>query len=139
MKIGVAVLSGLAAGLWINLSGVTLVHFVLGNEYVETLMGHVPGQPGPGTLVRHLGIRFALGIVSVLLYAALRPRFERQAVAAVVAAAFLFFAGYVPLGAMLNEFGILVGWRLWATLLWGAGETIVAALLGSYLYERLGA
>lgn len=137
MRTGPVILGGLAAGLFINLSGLAEVHFLLGREYIKALLAHVPHSTGPGTLVRHLSIRFGLGLLCVLLYAALRPRFDRGVGAAVAAGGFLFLAGYVPLSAMLNEFGILMGWRLWAALLWGASETLVAALLGSYLYDRL--
>ncbi len=139
MRVGATVLAGLVAGLWINLSGMALVYFVLGSEYVHRLVELVPQPTGPGMVIRHLSLRFGFGILCVALYALLRPRVHPATTAALVAAAFLFLLGYVPLSAMLNELGALVGWRLWVSLAWGAGEALVATLLGSYLYERIGA
>lgn len=137
MKSGALILGGLVAGLWINLSGMALVHFMLGPAYVARLLAHLPEPAGSATLVRHLAIRFGLGILGVLLYLAVRPQLATTVSAAVVAGTFLFLFAYVPLGAMLNEFGVLTGWQLWATLAWGAVEAIVALLLGARLYERL--
>jgi hypothetical protein len=49
MRVGAVRLAGLAAGLWINLSGVAVVYFVLGSEFVQSLVAHLPGQPAqPG-------------------------------------------------------------------------------------------
>jgi hypothetical protein len=137
MRVGSVILCGLAAGLFINLSGLTEVHFVLGPEYVNALLSHLPHPTGPATLVRHLSVRFGLGILCIALFAALRPRFDLGTTAAVTAGAFLFFAAYVPLSVMFNELGLLAGWRLWAALLWGLAEALIATLLGSHLYEKL--
>jgi hypothetical protein len=139
MRIGAVLISGLLAGLWINLSGLILVGGVLGAEYVQGLGAHLPEPPGPATFLRHLCLRFGLGIVCVALYALLRPRFATLSGGALAAAAFLFLAAYLPLAAMLNEIGVLTGWRLPVTLAWGVGEAWVAALLGALLYDRLGA
>jgi len=138
MRIGSLLLGGLVAGLVINLSGMAVVRFLLGPGYVESLMSHVPGPVGPATLVRHLAVRFGFGLLGVALFAVLRPQFHGTVPAAVAAGVFLFLAAYVPLAMMLNEIAVLVGWKLWATLAWGAAEAIVAVLLGSLLYERLG-
>ena len=138
MRIGMLLLGGLVAGLVINLSGIAVVRFLLGPDYVHSLMSHVPEPVGPATFVRHLGIRFGFGILGVVLFAALRPRFHATAPAAVAAGTFLFLAAYVPLALMLNEIAVLVGWKLWATLAWGLGEAIVAVLLGAMLFVRLG-
>jgi hypothetical protein len=131
------VLAGLAAGLVFNLSGIGLVHLVLGRSYVEALLAHVPGPPGPGTALRHLGIRFGFGILSVLLYALLRPSYASGLVAACASGTFLFLAGYLPLSVALNEFGILQGWRFWVALPWGLAEAVLATLVGASVYAKL--
>lgn len=131
------VLAGLTAGVLVNLSGIGLVYFVLGRPYVESLVAHLPGPAGPGTAVRHLGIRFGFGVLCVFLYASLRPSYASGLAAACASGAFLYLAAYVPLSLALNEFGILAGWRLWVALAWGLAEAVLAALLGAFVYGRM--
>jgi len=47
-------MGGLVAGLLINVSGITLAHFVLGPGYIKTFVQHLPGPPGAGLFARHL-------------------------------------------------------------------------------------
>jgi hypothetical protein len=46
MRIAWILLAGLAAGLWINVSGMASVHLMLGPGYVKALVAHLPGPPG---------------------------------------------------------------------------------------------
>jgi hypothetical protein len=136
MTLRSVVLGGLVAGLLINVSGIALVHFVLGPDYVKTFLQHLAGPPGAGTFARHLTIRFCFGLLAILLYAALRPAFGGAAAPA--AAGVLFVASYLPLALMLSEFGVLRGWQLWASLAWGAGEVVLATLAGAFVYVKTG-
>jgi hypothetical protein len=129
-------LGGLVAGLLINVSGMALAHFVLGPDYVKAFVQHLPGPPGAGTFVRHLAVRFGFGFLAVLLFALLRPGLGSAAAPA--AAGFLFFASYLTLALALSEFGILGGWRLWVSLVWGAAEVLLATLAGAFVYLKTG-
>lgn len=129
--------AGLAAGVFINLSGMALAHLALGRAYVEALIAHLPGPVGPGTFVRHLSTRFLFGILLVLLYAWLRPVLATQQAAVTASAGFLFLAAYLPLALTLNEFGILVGWRLWVALAWSLAEVEGASLIGVFVYASM--
>lgn len=129
-------LGGFLAGVLINVSGISLAHFVLGPDYVKAFVAHLPGPPSGALMARHLLLRFVFGLVCVFLYAALRPGFGGAAVP--VAAGILFLASYLPLGMMLREFGILQGWRFVATMVWGAGEALLATLAGAFVYLKAG-
>lgn len=129
-------LGGLVAGLLINVSGMALAHFALGPDYVKTFVQHLPGPPGAGMFARHLAVRFGFGFLAVLLYAALRPGLGGAA--SLAAAGGLFFASYLPLALMLSEFGILRGWRLGVSLVWGAGEILLCTMAGAFVYLKTG-
>lgn len=137
MRAAWVVPAGLVAGLVINFSGIAVVHFLLGPDYVSSLLALVPDPKSPWILVHHLSIRFGFGILCVLLFAALRPAFFHRWTTVLAAGGFVFLAGYVPLAAMLNEFGVLSGWKMWATLLSGWAEAVGATFLGAWLFERL--
>jgi hypothetical protein len=101
------------------------------------------GRPLPetfGTTVLMVVVGFLLGFTLVWLYAAIRPRYGAGPKTAVVAGvAAWIFLGVIPdvaLGSMLR----LIPARLWAidvveTLV----VTVVAALLGAWVYKEQGA
>src|SRR5262249_16482408 len=93
-------------------------------------------EPGPKFLVIAIGITFVLGIVMVLGYAAIRPRFGPGPKTAIIAALFAWFGvvlyqnvigaglGMVP----VDMVAIAVGWEL--------VEYVLASLVGAALYKE---
>ena len=94
----------------------------------------------PSKLITHLRQRLVwtivLGIVIVLGYAAIRPRFGAGAKTAIIAALFAWFGCYVYCG-IINAllFGIPMNTML-IVLVWGLVEYIIAALVGAWLYKE---
>ena len=58
-------LSGLVAGVIINISGIVLAHFVLGREYMDRFILQLPAAPSSMMFVRHLSLRFGFGLILV--------------------------------------------------------------------------
>jgi hypothetical protein len=129
------VLAGLAAGVLAKASGFALVHFFLGPEYVKTLFSHMSHEPGPGTMARHLSVRFIVGFVAAALVFGLGPRLRGRVRTALGAALVIYLIGYVPSAMLLYDFDILVGRNLWITLAWCAGEILLASLLAAAIYR----
>jgi hypothetical protein len=85
-------------------------------------------------------VGFLIGFVIIWLYAAIRPRYGAGAKTAVVAGvAAWIFLGVIPdvaLGSMLR----LIPTRLWAIdIVETLVVTVVAALLGAWVYKEQGA
>ena len=138
MKInfGRALLGGLVTGAILNIG-----EFLLNGKVLAAQMGEFfkrCGFPMPGNsfLVVAVVITFVLGIVMILGYAAIRPRFGPGPKTAIIAGLFAWF-GVVVYGNIIatalgmvptNVFAIVLGWEL--------VEYLLAALIGAVLYKE---
>ena len=138
MKInfGRVLLGGLVAGLILNIG-----EYVLNDKVLATQMGEFfrrCGFPLPGVnfIVIAVVITFVLGIVIVLGYAAIRPRFGAGPKTAIIAGLFAWF-GVVVYGTVIatglgmeptNVAAIVLGWEL--------VEYLLATLAGAWLYKE---
>jgi hypothetical protein len=136
-KINVArvILGGLVAGLIINISEYVLNIYVVAEESNAIIerMGLPP--IGMHQIAWFLILTFVLGIVIVFLYAGLRPRFGAGAKTAVIAGVAVWLvtmmAGVadVIIGIMPPNLLVLAG-------AWSLVETVVAAVVGAWLYQE---
>ncbi|MGH9557495.1 MAG: hypothetical protein ACRD2Y_16920 [Terriglobales bacterium] len=128
-------LGGLVAGVFSNLSGILMAHFVFAEE-ARALAQRMNVELGPGTGLLHLTTRFAVMIGLVWLYAAIRPRFGPGPRTAALAglAVWLFTFGFSFLTHLPYGFYSL---RTLAILpVWSLVEMQVAAQIGAYLYRE---
>lgn len=129
--------AGLLAGLVINISGICLAHFVLGDEYIRTFQDRMPAESRARMAVMHLGMRFGWGLMGMFICVGFGPRFGRGAPAALLAGLMLWLTTGILAAASLHMQGILTGWRLWTVLPWSLAEDCVAVWIGSLLYQDL--
>jgi len=95
-----------------------------------------PTDPGMSFMVIAISITFVLGIVIVLGYAAIRPRFGAGPKTAVFAALFAWCGVYLYQNTIAFGLG-LVPMRLVAiALAWGLVEYILATVAGAALYKE---
>jgi len=130
------VLGGLVAGLLINVSGFLLGHFVLGRQYVEAFKSKMAPQSDLHMFVKHVGLRFWLGLLAMFIYAGFRPRFGPGPLTAIVAAGTVFFAAGLVMTLSLSDLGLLSGRRLWIAAAWSLAEIIIATLIGAWIYRE---
>src|SRR6266849_1040612 len=104
INFGRVLLGGLVAGLILNIGDWALHGMVLQQQHQEFLKRC--GFPDPGTkfLLVVVPITFVLGVVMVLGYAAIRPRFGAGPKTAIIAALFAWF-GVVFYGNVIG-FGL---------------------------------
>ena len=129
-------LGGLLAGLVFNLLGMASAHLFLGDELHA--LHHRLELSGPThvDLIKHLSMRFALGLILVWLYAAIRPRFGPGPRTALIASTAVWLLAYgLFLSAMVSLQLFAIHAALLA-LLWGFFETLAAALAGAWLYRE---
>lgn len=138
MKInfGRVLLGGLAAGLLMNVG-----EWLLNDRVLATQMGEFfkrCGVPRPGTnfIVIAVVITFVLGIVVVLGYAAIRPRFGAGPKTAIIAGLFAWFGVVVYVNIIWTALGFVPTNVLAIVLGWDLVEYLLAALVGAWLYKE---
>jgi hypothetical protein len=138
INFGRVILGGLVAGILINISEFVLNDVVLKAD-METAMkalGKTVPQGG-STLAVWLILGFVMGLVSVWLYAAIRPRYGAGVATAVRAGVCIWFLSSVVCTVIMVNMGLFpfnvlpVGWEL--------AQGILATILGAWLYREDGA
>jgi hypothetical protein len=130
------VLGGLVAGLILNIGEFLLNEKVLGPQMKAWFTEHKLPDPGGNFIIVAVVLTFVLGIVIVLGYAAIRPRFGAGVKTAIIAALFAWFGVYFYAGTID---GMLFGMPMNMMLMvcaWGLVEYILAAIAGAWLYKE---
>lgn len=127
-------LGGLLAGLIINASEFVLNMFVLGGD-LNAQMAKMNLPPISGTAIAvYTVFGFLLGIVTVWLYAAIRPRYGAGPTTALIAGATVWFLAYVYGFVASTAVGMMTARIATIGVIWGLAEMLVAAAAGAYLY-----
>lgn len=138
MNYGRVILGGLVAGLVFNIGEFVLNAVILHKAMVEWAKAHnLPEDPGPPFLVAAIGLTFVLGIVTVWLYALIRPRLGPGPKTAIIAALVMWFGVYIYCGIIygmllvqpMNLVAIAAGY--------GLVEYIVGAIAGAWVYKEV--
>lgn len=130
------VLGGIVAGLVINVGEFVLHVMVIAKQMEEVVQArNLPAVAGQA-IVTFVLQAFALGIATVWLYAAIRPRFGAGARTALCAGATVWFLAYFYTSVGLVAMGVFPANVMTISLLWGLGEMLLAAVAGAWLYQE---
>lgn len=129
-------LGGLVTGVILNVGEWVLNGIILRDEMQDFFRKCGFPQPGTNFLIIAVAITFVLGIVMVLGYAAIRPRFGPGPKTAVIAALFAWFAVYIYQNVIGLGLGIAPAKTVAIAIGWGLLEYIVATLAGAALYSE---
>jgi len=129
-------IGGLVAGLILNIGEWLLNGMVLAKDMKDFFQKCGLPEPGTNFLVIAVTITFVLGIVLVLGYAAMRPRFGAGPKTAIITALFAWFGIYLYQNLIGFGLGIVPPKALVTALVWGLVEYILAALVGGALYKE---
>ena len=135
INFGRVLLGGIVAGVILSAGEWVLNEKVLGAQMKAFFTTHKFAEPAGSFLPIAIGLTILLGIVIVLGYAAIRPRFGAGAKTAIIAALFAWFGIYVYCG-IINAILFGVTSTIWILLAWGLVEYIIAALVGAWLYKE---
>jgi hypothetical protein len=130
------ILGGLVAGLVLNV-GEFAIEPLLG-QHMETFFSRL-GLPAPGesAMLAIAGGAFLLGIITVWLYAAIRPRYGPGAQTAICAGITVWLLSCLLPNVALYAFGVIGGATLfWIWTLWPLAESVIAALIGARIYRE---
>lgn len=127
---------GLVAGLVINASQTLLNVPVLGAEMEAALASRNLPPVGGGAIAVFVAMCFVLGVLTIWLYAAVRPRLgagpKTAACIGLVIWTLIYFWGSVGSASMG-----FYPWSLAAiVMVWGLVESILAAVAGAYFYRE---
>ena len=133
---GRVILGGLLAGLVINIGEFALNGVILTKDW-DAAMRSLGKQPiGGQAIAVFIALGFVVGIVTVWVYAAIRPRFgagPKTAICAgltVWALSSLYSAvGQLPLGIVPTRLILIVA-------VWELVQTPIAAVAGAWLYKE---
>jgi hypothetical protein len=131
------ILGGLVAGVVLNISETLLNAVVLKNTMQEFSIKHnFPAEPPMNAIAVAVVMTFIMGIVLVLGYAAIRPRFGAGVKTAIIAGLFAWFAVFFYSGIVNSVFAGFAGGTIAMLVLWGLVEYILAAIVGAWLYKE---
>lgn len=137
MNVGRAVLGGLVTGLILNIGEFILNGFILAKDMEEFFRRcGFPPEPKPSFFIIAIVITWVLGIVIVIGYAAIRPRFGAGPKTAVIAALFAWFGVYLYQNAIAFGLGIVPPRLVVIALVWGLVEYIIATIAGAAVYKE---
>jgi hypothetical protein len=130
---------GLLAGLIMNVSEAALHGGVLGADSLAFFRSlNVPDSPNPVYLTALIVMTFVLGITSVWLYAAIRPRYGAGPSTAICAGLVVWVMAHLWSGIYLwAGFGGGIPMKLaLLPVAWGLVEAPLATLAGAWLYKE---
>ena len=135
INMGRVILGGLVAGLVLNIGEFLLNGVVLAKEMEAFMTQHNFREP-PNFIAIAVGLTFVLGIVIVLGYACIRPRFGPGVKTAIIAGVFAWF-GVCFYCTIIN--GVLAGIPMGTLILgmvWCLVEYCLGAIAGAWLYKE---
>ena len=136
INFGRVLLGGLLAGLILNIGEFLLNAVVLAPQMKAFNAQHGFTEPGNSFLVVAIVLTFVLGIVVVLGYACIRPRFGPGVKTAIIASLFAWFGIYFYNGIIFDMlFGIPTSTCVMVTV-WGLVEYAIATVAGAWLYKE---
>lgn len=130
------ILGGLLAGLVIDVSQSVLNLVVIADSMELAMREFNMAPPGGSTIAVYMVVGFLLGIVTIWIYAAIRPRFGPGPKAAVLAGFVVWLLAYLWRFLDVGLAGLFDPGLLVLPAVWGLVEIVVAALAGAWLYQE---
>ena len=127
---------GLLAGLIVNCSEFVLNTFVVAEDMEAAMKAMNLPAMDSSQIPAFVGLGFLLGITTVWLYAAIRPRFGPGVGTATYAALAVWFLAYAYPTAFLMVMHVFPRKAMAISLVWGLGEIIVAGIAGAWAYTE---
>jgi len=129
-------IGGVVAGLVINIGEFILNMFVIQAEMDAAIARMNLPPMGGQTIGTFVVLAFALGIGTIWLYAAIRPRLGAGVGTALCAGATVWFFAYVYPSVGMIAMGMFPAGTAVLALGWGLVEVLAGAALGAWLYQE---
>ena len=130
------IVGGLAAGLVINVGEFLLNGVILASQMAAAMTRLNLPPIGDSAIAMFVVMGFLLGIATVWLYAAIRPRYGIGAKTALCAGAAVWFLAYLYPSIGMGVMGLFSQDLIIIGLVWGLVEVLAAAVAGAWLYHE---
>jgi hypothetical protein len=130
------ILGGLLAGLVINIGEFVLNEVVFKQQLEEMVRRLNVPMPGGTFITLAVVLTFIMGIMIVMTYAMIRPRFGPGPKTALCAGSIFWFCIYVYSGILNSFFFGLAPSLIVIAIVWGLAEYLLGALAGAWLYKE---
>ena len=136
IRLGRVILGGLLTGLVVNISEFILNMVVLGKD-LEAAMRALNRPPiGNQAIAGFVVLGFVLGIATVWLYAAIRPRFGAGVRTAAIAGVAVWFFAYLYAAAGMEILELFPRRLMAISMVWGLFEIVIASVAGAWAYQE---
>lgn len=136
INVGSVVKGGLAAGLVMNISEFVLNVPVAGDQMNAELAARNLPPVATNQIAVFVVLTFVLGLLTVWLYAAIRPRFGAGPKTAIIAGVFVWACTYLNISITMGVLGINSMALVILSIVWTLIEMILASSVGGYLYKE---
>ena len=136
MNVGRVILAGLLAGLVINIGETVLNTVVAGPAMEEALRARNLPPVGGVAIGGFVFFAFVLGIMTVWLYAAIRPRFGAGPKTAICAGLVVWYFAYFYRSSTMVLMGFFPLKITVLGLVWGLVEIVLASIAGAWAYTE---
>lgn len=139
MNVARILIGGAVAGIIMNVGEAALHGAVLAADTDALYKAYHLPAPNPAVNIPILvGVTFIMGITSIWLYAAIRPRFGAGIRTAVIAGIAVWVLSHLWSGVYLaNGYAGIFTMRLaWLPVFWGLFEATLATIAGAALYKE---
>ncbi len=136
MNLGRVVAGGLLAGLIINISEFVLNQPILGEKWKEAMEGMNLQEPGTAAIGFFIVTGFVLGLLTVWMYAAMRPRLGAGPKSAMIAGLIVWLLYYGLVNVGIGLMGVFSFDLLGIVLGWSIVEMSIAAVVGCAIYKE---
>ena len=109
---------------------------VVGAQMEDLLKARNMPPIGGSAIATFILLGFLLGIVTIWLYAAIRPRYGAGPGSAIMAGLIVFFLAYLYPNAGITVMGFMTASMMLIIDVWGLVEILVAAVAGAWLYRE---
>jgi len=130
------IIGGLLAGLIINIGEFILNDVILKQRWADAAKLHNLASMGTKEMVYFVVLSFAIGLVMIWVYAAIRPRFGAGPKTAICAGLIVWALAYLLPSAGEVVMQMLPRRLLFYGTLWGLFELPIAGLVGAWLYKE---
>lgn len=136
INMGRVILGGLLAGLIVNVSEFIL-NMMAFRAQMEGALARLNLPPvGTNAIIGFVVFGFLLGIMTIWLYAAIRPRYGASPKTGACAGVAVWFFAYLYPSAGMALMHMFSRRLIAVAVVWGFAEIVIAAVAGAWLYKE---
>ncbi len=136
INVGKVILGGLVAGVVLNVGEAILNLQVLSSAMEEFNKKFNLTPPGGGFIATMTILMFIFGIVTVFVYAAIRPRFGAGPKTAVIAGVLVWFLSFFYASLLNMLLGLFATQPAVLAMGWELVQTVLASVAGAWFYKE---